>query len=160
MIIDLSAIEARANAATAGPWDWSGTCLGSELGGNRRDCIAHIDGDHNMPSDADQDFIVHAREDIPALCAEVRRLRRKLMAQSDKLASANAQAWLNDCKSLEPARLARIIRRLDRVQSDRAWALKGAYAAGVNALPIACRHAQRSLLRAKLTNRLVEVCCA
>ena len=71
----LQEIECRVNAATAGPW------------------ISFIEGrDHSSGSSfirtssegielsgatqADQDFIAHARQDLPLLLAEVRRLRR------------------------------------------------------------------------------------
>jgi hypothetical protein len=50
--LDLDAIEARANAAMAGPWHWDA---------------------HRVPTIAE--FIAAAREDVPALVAEVRSLR-------------------------------------------------------------------------------------
>lgn len=73
----LDAIERRCAAATAGPW------------------VAWIEGrDHTSGGDfvqtaeqdieligatgADHDFIAHAREDVPCLVAEVRRLRALL----------------------------------------------------------------------------------
>ncbi|MCB9528623.1 MAG: hypothetical protein R3F65_16145 [bacterium] len=73
----LDAIERRCEAATAGPW------------------VAWVEGrDHTSGSDfvqtaeqdiemigatpADHDFIAHAREDVPRLVAEVRRLRALL----------------------------------------------------------------------------------
>lgn len=52
--LDLDAIEARVAAASPGPWV--------------------ITGD-NPCSNGDGPFIAHAREDVPALLAEVRRLR-------------------------------------------------------------------------------------
>lgn len=95
---ELSAIEARANAATEGPW------------------VNHISGDASVilagppkykatdpmpkavaavhwgscdttkrmaPDDrANSDFIASARTDVPALVAEVRRLRAKLDDQA------------------------------------------------------------------------------
>lgn len=50
--LDLDAIEARANASTDSPWAFAAT--------------------------ADAHFIAHARTDVPALCAEIRRLRSAL----------------------------------------------------------------------------------
>jgi hypothetical protein len=76
----LTDIETRANAATAGPWctdsweiyqgteyqpgaEWIGeTCRAGEMDDSR----------------ADAEFVAAAREDVPALLAEVRRLRAEL----------------------------------------------------------------------------------
>jgi hypothetical protein len=93
----LSEIEARANAATPGPWgagDDTFIGLGIEndgAGGFAYDVIlAEITPDRERQDDpntgrvklgtvkADGAFIAHAREDVPALLAEVRRLRTKL----------------------------------------------------------------------------------
>ena len=71
---ELSAIEARANAATAGPWR-------SIIEGRDQDSGSSFimtEGEDIYVSgatDADQDFIAHARQDVPRLLAEVRRLR-------------------------------------------------------------------------------------
>ena len=59
----LSEIEARANAATPGPW--------TEFDGG--DCYEY----------ADLDFIRASREDIPWLIEEVKRLRKGLTALAD-----------------------------------------------------------------------------
>lgn len=90
---DLLAIEARANAATAGPWTprvdskegWSTDSNGH----SHRHCTylypngkLHIfqgqefcrPAIHMPQACADADFIAHARIDVPALLAEVRRL--------------------------------------------------------------------------------------
>jgi len=108
--LDLDDIEARVNAATDGPWgfydgetyadvaaDMQVTSPGSY---NYREKIARLedenywdDGDHEDHDDsrapeqmaANAAFIAHAREDVPALIAEIRRLR-------DELADARAQA--------------------------------------------------------------------
>lgn len=77
--IDLAAIGARERAATPGPWepngdDWRATgepalvCAG-------RSVVAVIQFEG---TDADAAFIAHAREDVPALIAEVRRLRAQM----------------------------------------------------------------------------------
>lgn len=81
---ELKAIEARANAARPGPWKK----LAAET-----DTWLFVDGPvgnitsreywhcekEKQPTraqdESDFDFIAHAREDIPALIAEVRRLR-------------------------------------------------------------------------------------
>jgi hypothetical protein len=81
--LDLNAIEARANAATSGPWEevvddhgrgridasvWSdsiGYYIAEKISSGQR----HV---------ADAEFIAHAREDVSALVSEARLLRRKL----------------------------------------------------------------------------------
>lgn len=80
---ELDAIEARANAATPGPWNYG------FLGDTRRPMVFYQFGQRALESlagdviickgkhaggDSNMDFIAHAREDIPALIAEVRRL--------------------------------------------------------------------------------------
>jgi hypothetical protein len=64
----LDEIDARAGKATPGPWRESGSCI--------------IQTDHvtrdvwEIPQcKSDTLFIAHARDDVPALVAEVRRLR-------------------------------------------------------------------------------------
>ena len=71
---ELDAMEARASAATAGPW------------------VSFVEGrDHESGSsfirtsgpdielfgatDADQDFVANSRQDLPKLIAEIKRLR-------------------------------------------------------------------------------------
>lgn len=66
---ELAAIEARVNAATAGPWE--AYC-------NYDECWT-LDGPiangPDMMPKGDAIFIAHARTDVPALVAEVRRLK-------------------------------------------------------------------------------------
>lgn len=69
---ELDAIEARANAATPGPWTWETDY--EEEGGY------FLDGSDGEDvgwarSEPDIVFITAARVDVPALVAEVRRLR-------------------------------------------------------------------------------------
>lgn len=78
----LSEIEARAKAATEGPWS-----VGEEFRTHVVD--GAFAGDDRLPvasqpsnglgatawDEANATFIAHAREDVPALVAEVRRLR-------------------------------------------------------------------------------------
>ena len=68
----LNEIEARANAATEGPWEADWRFTGWDISGNDYD-------DDGLPaliaSDADgedADFIAHARTDMPALVAVAR----------------------------------------------------------------------------------------
>jgi hypothetical protein len=69
--LNLDAIEARVNAATEGPWQIIG---GGEYVTGAGVGIGTADGGI-MARDAE--FIAHAREDVPALVAEVRRLRQR-----------------------------------------------------------------------------------
>lgn len=79
---DLDAIEARAAAASSGPWSVDGGRDGNRLfwqiGGILRDAY----GNNSITSDdeATVKFIAHARTDIPALVAELRSVRAELAA--------------------------------------------------------------------------------
>lgn len=87
MSLDLDAIRARAAAATPGPWwaatDEVGFCLNDQPhafvytpSGDSHDVIAltGMIGEHHA-SHPDAEFIAAARADVPALLAEVDRLR-------------------------------------------------------------------------------------
>jgi hypothetical protein len=77
---ELDAIEARANAASDGPWE-------AEFSDEESPVLTGIgvkDGYHEIcqtdygvygPAMKDAEFIAAARTDVPALVAEVRRLR-------------------------------------------------------------------------------------
>jgi hypothetical protein len=79
---DLDAIEQRAAAASQGPWrsyvegrdHWGGD-NSIRVGGVDHEPDMYVSRDTVPASIADQDFIAHARQDIPRLLAEVRRLR-------------------------------------------------------------------------------------
>jgi len=135
---DLEAIEARANAATPGPWEWFGntkthTChLSTVHGGHRHvlnfwrwgmnaaqpafqvalgppivagdGCMMRLsEMEHECPelgprfeveyrrdfygiAHPDAEFIARAREDVPALIMEVKRLEVEVQALYDALA--------------------------------------------------------------------------
>ena len=100
-MLDLDAIEARAEAATPGPWHTQVTtaCFDVIQGGDRHTDNRYIsmmgvdsdpDGDFRdySESNADADFIAYARTDIPALVAELRAAREVVEA-----AQANADTW-------------------------------------------------------------------
>lgn len=77
---ELEAIRQRCDATTAGPWE-SFVEGRDHLGGN--DFIRTGGMDDKSPdiellgaSVADQDFIAHARQDIPRLLDEIERLRK------------------------------------------------------------------------------------
>jgi hypothetical protein len=80
VLTDLEEIEFRCRAATPGPWESYVVGRDTEAGLN---CIGTGDA-HFLEvvggTVADQDFIAGAREDIPKLIAEVRRLRAELKA--------------------------------------------------------------------------------
>ena len=80
----LQEIEERANAATPGKWE--PVHANNDVRIWRDGCIVAV-FPYNMPyyttahnADADAVFCVNAREDVPALIAEVRSLRAKLDA--------------------------------------------------------------------------------
>lgn len=68
----LRAIETRVDAATPGPW--IGTTDPSHFDA---DCVDSSEWSMYVERRCDRDFIAHARADIPALVAEVRRLQRE-----------------------------------------------------------------------------------
>lgn len=85
MGIDLDAIEARANAATPGPWFFDDGLAQTgefEYDRTRPPVIGGSEpvweADVRDFSDLNSIFIAAARTDIPALVAEVRRLQREL----------------------------------------------------------------------------------
>jgi hypothetical protein len=78
---DLQAIEARCMAASPGPWrSWiegrDHTSGDSVITTGEGDIYIHPAATPAHPYD--QDFIASARQDIPRLIAEIRRLRRLL----------------------------------------------------------------------------------
>ena len=75
--LDLVAIAARANAATKGPWVWQTNDKGypQQIVGNDDGLTLVAEtfiGPEHFPSEAE--FIAHARTDVPALVATLRRL--------------------------------------------------------------------------------------
>ncbi len=87
--LDLDAIEARANAAAPGPpWGWA-------VSDDRRWVDVTARGhDRVIATTYDDDlaaFIAHARTDVPALVAEVRRLRESLDEGFAAIALAGAE---------------------------------------------------------------------
>jgi hypothetical protein len=82
--LDLDAIEARANAATPGPWDFyeEGSTMFVSCGVTQYGEALYLAGDIENREDAT--FIAAARSDVPALVAEVRRLARWLRMIADR----------------------------------------------------------------------------
>lgn len=72
----LDAIEARANAATPGPWRvWYSSTTIAAIEAADRWIVEGSDGHAIYIASADAAFIGAARTDVPALVAEVRRLQ-------------------------------------------------------------------------------------
>jgi len=100
----LGEIEARANAATPGPWAWEGESGDSWPQSDNSLVTAYVPDGREWPEsilsgwgydasgisvekDADGEFIAHARTDIPALLAMVREQRaviERVEAVADK----------------------------------------------------------------------------
>lgn len=81
---ELDRIEARARAATPGPWvsfvEGRDHTSGSSFIKTRSAAGARgADIELSGATAADQDFIANARHDIPVLLDEIRRLRAELM---------------------------------------------------------------------------------
>lgn len=81
---ELAAIRARAEAATPGPWLADMT----EIWSDSREYFSWLPHDrpylsedhpysHSDQGNLDTEFIAHARQDIPALLAEVERLQER-----------------------------------------------------------------------------------
>ncbi|AYD83906.1 hypothetical protein SEA_GETALONG_46 [Gordonia phage Getalong] len=70
--LDLDAIEARANAATRGPWKM-GKRSWPDVVMTPYGCLWNP-GTGRINDIEDGEFVAHAREDIPALIARIRQL--------------------------------------------------------------------------------------
>lgn len=83
---ELASIRQRCEKATSGPWvsfiEGCGHSGGSNFimtgNSNKRGEDIELTGVTN----SDQDFIAHARQDIPRLLAEIERLRRHLSKEN------------------------------------------------------------------------------
>lgn len=133
-VLDLEAIKKRAEAATKGPWrsmrdgnQYIGTkymptakCVGASwVEGVVRPWNPHRLLAFGFPPeeyerarflDADADFIAHARADVPALVAEVERLRAQLVnpeLYAVALAVHGALGWGFDPNTVSPVMLSR-----------------------------------------------------
>jgi len=108
MTLDLDPIRQREQAATEGPWGWFDGSDYTDVVADYQstgpgsyqcrqqvarveadwyfDNPQHEDQDEDDASEqacADADFIAHARQDVPALLAEIERLRAQLAASRD-----------------------------------------------------------------------------
>ncbi len=95
---ELQAIEARAAAATPGPWRYDGMHpeITTPQGENYWLIISECRStpDQELPdqfdhwNDKNYHFIAHARTDIPALVAEVKRLQKELARAEGRIGKA------------------------------------------------------------------------
>lgn len=112
--IDLNAIRARADAATPGPWrhvgkNWIGTPVeidvteadwGSE---GHTSFFVHTNEGGGAWRIEDVEFIANARTDVPALVAEVERLRRERDEALDAVRDAEDEIrWLQEMQGMMP----------------------------------------------------------
>lgn len=74
---ELAEIEARANAATPGEWvadaEFGWIFVGRGVG--NRPIVCKFDDEYCLPNEGNLRFVAQAHQDVPALIAEVRRLR-------------------------------------------------------------------------------------
>ncbi len=82
---ELDAMQQRTDAASKGPWrsfieGRNNECGSSfiQISDDDREDDMYVSRELKCASDADLDFIAGARQDIPRLIAEVRRLREQL----------------------------------------------------------------------------------
>lgn len=79
--LDLDAIEARARAATDGPWERYeeyGPTFFANISGSHLQGVGDFNFGVGEQAEADEAFVRHAPEDVAALVAEVRRLRAQV----------------------------------------------------------------------------------
>jgi hypothetical protein len=76
--LDLGAIKARADAATPGPWEAGERCVWQAGMLNTAEIAVDCEhGNGGIQRHVDAEFVAHARTDVPALLAEVKRLRER-----------------------------------------------------------------------------------
>ena len=102
-VSELASMEARCNAATPGPWfhvpcpdGWNDGVFTTPdpILGDSTTVFSTLEGNMGMVSEEDGRFIAHARADVPALIAEVRRFRAALQAVADCAhASGCTRTW-------------------------------------------------------------------
>ena len=104
-MLDLEVIKTRAEAATPGPWNWDTDWLrqGTEQEGGEVVMRVEVVGEPDETEaqlvilTRDATFIAHAREDVPALLAEVERLRAdNRQLRCALVAGCNAVAEVNE----------------------------------------------------------------
>ena len=122
----LDEIEARANAATEGPWEWEGEAKAEwELGANslvpsRRpdDPVLYGYGYDasgiEVKTPADAEFIAHARTDMPDMAAALRAVLELHACIEPSLEQEREQGmrdWCGECDTFYPCPTVEAIRR-------------------------------------------------
>lgn len=122
MTIDIDAIEARANAATPGPWEIAPLLCGPDGQGVYQSesfgPICEVGDPYPRGDNRPQEnmvFIAAARQDVPALCSALRETRAALEAET-KRADAAELAHETDCGQLRAAleRVTAALKEYDR----------------------------------------------
>lgn len=112
--IDLAAIAARADAATPGPWERAseradidstvlrhGVRVVSASAHRRPRWLMYGEVFHIKSMEANLEFAAHAREDVPALLAEVDRLRAALKDIADRWPDYTPHLLEHDAETCE-----------------------------------------------------------
>lgn len=157
--LELAEIEARAAAATPGRWYYTTDGDYDEWADASLEWISQLwstDDPEGLPGKAiasfeeeatseDAEFLAHARADIPALVAEVRRLQGAEAELRQRLSRAEGSAghWRMLCMSISGT-LGRIYVQRDEARAERDQARKWAVAWKASA-----KH-DRGLLRAAM----------
>lgn len=125
--LDLEAIERRAEKATPGPWSvpppekYGAPNHSYVEAPSGHVAITHVNGIYRDGCVSDAAFIAHAREDIPALIAEVRRLTAERDEAREALSECAAPFVLG--RSGEPFDYERLAREFNRRQTVATKAL-------------------------------------
>jgi len=104
---ELEAIEAREAAATPGPWVcWDEAIMSTAKPQCEAECVLWADANSGTDGgrifytrDEDAEFIAHARQDVPALLAEVKRLK----AEAERL-TRERDAAVGDLRASAPCK--------------------------------------------------------
>ncbi len=123
---ELKEIEARAAAATPGPWEPQEGTKYLAMGdmGEEKEYFVIRDGDDisiccdcstpdGEASPENANFIAHARQDVPALCAEMRRLNGELAMAMDAVDELSRQMAEIEQLTAENAKLRAALRMIE-----------------------------------------------
>lgn len=92
-MIDLEAIKARCEAATLGPWVLARHHAEPTIISLKADVQIARQPSGNSPLLGDAEFITNARTDVPALVAEVERLRAELKRSQSEISRRDAHIY-------------------------------------------------------------------
>lgn len=90
-----AAAQARCDAATEGPWEEGCGSDGKPISCARSDCI--VDNPETRQGKLNLSFIDHARTDLPAALAEIRRLEVRVQHLEGVLASVEFGCEPGNC---------------------------------------------------------------